>query len=144
MATANVILAHRWFEEVWNQRRLETIDELLTDESVAFSDSGVVRGIQEFKDKTHNVFLTAFPDLKINVEGIISDGDEVAIRWACQGTHLGVAFGIAPTGREVAFRGMSWLRIQNGKLMEGWDSWDQTGLIASLRAPAPEPVGSDV
>ncbi len=42
MATANAILAHRWFEEVWNQRRLDTIDELLTDESVAFSDAGVV------------------------------------------------------------------------------------------------------
>ena len=33
MATENVILARRWFEEVWNQRRTDTIDERLTDET---------------------------------------------------------------------------------------------------------------
>ncbi len=35
MENENVLLALRWFEEVWNQRRTETIDELLTDESVS-------------------------------------------------------------------------------------------------------------
>ena len=34
MAVENVALARRWFEEVWNQRRADTIDELLTDEAL--------------------------------------------------------------------------------------------------------------
>ena len=29
MKNENVRLARRWFEEVWNQRRTDTIDELL-------------------------------------------------------------------------------------------------------------------
>jgi hypothetical protein len=44
MPTQNVSLARQWFEEVWNQRRTDTIDELLTDESVSYSESGPLRG----------------------------------------------------------------------------------------------------
>ena len=29
MEDENIVLARRWFEEVWNQRRTDTIDELL-------------------------------------------------------------------------------------------------------------------
>lgn len=134
MACDNVILARRWFEEVWNQRRSDTIDELLTDESVCVSESGTLRGKQAFKEKAHNVFLAAFPDLQINVDGTVAEGDEVVVRWFSKATHLGDGFGFPPTGRKVSFRGMTWIRFENGKMMEGWDCWDQSGLIASLRA----------
>jgi hypothetical protein len=40
MANENALLARRWFEEVWNQRRTDTIDELLTEESVSHSELG--------------------------------------------------------------------------------------------------------
>ena len=53
MAIENVVLARRWFEEVWNQRRTDTIDELLTDESVSHTDSGPLRGKREFKEQAH-------------------------------------------------------------------------------------------
>ena len=69
MAHENVRLALRWFEEVWNQRRTDTIDELLIDESVCHSESGNLRGRQEFKEQGQAVFLVAFPDLRITVEG---------------------------------------------------------------------------
>ena len=64
----------RWFEEVWNQRRTDTIDELLTDESVSHTDSGPLRGKQEFKEKAQAVFLSAFPDLRMTVEGTVAEG----------------------------------------------------------------------
>jgi steroid delta-isomerase-like uncharacterized protein len=135
MASGNVVLALRWFEEVWNHRRTDTIDELLTDESVSYSESGPLRGQREFKERAHAVFLSAFPDLKITVEGMVAEGDEVVVRWSVRATHLGHSLGFPATGRAVSFRGMTWIRYRNGKMIEGWDCWNQAGLIQSLRGP---------
>ena len=133
MTTENARLVRRWFEEVWNQRRTETIDELMTDESVCHSEAGSLRGKQEFKERNHAVFLSAFPDLRVTVEGTVSEGDDVVVRWFMTGTHLGDALGIPATGRRVSFRGMTWIRISGGKMIEGWDCWNQAGLLQSLR-----------
>src|SRR3954463_16514645 len=103
MSTENVGLARRWFEEIWNQRRTDTIDELLTDESVSHSESGPLRGRQEFKERAHAVFLSAFPDLRMTVEGTVAEGDEVIVRWSVVATHLGDALGFPATGRPVSF-----------------------------------------
>jgi steroid delta-isomerase-like uncharacterized protein len=133
MSTENVALARRWFEEVWNGRRTDTIDELLTEESVSYSEAGPLRGPEEFKTRAHAVFLSAFPDLRLSVEGTVAEGDQVVVRWAATGTHAGDALGFPATGRPVAFRGMTWIRFRDGKMVEGQDSWNQAGLIQSLR-----------
>jgi steroid delta-isomerase-like uncharacterized protein len=125
----------RWFEEVWNQRRTDTIDELLTDESVSYSESGPLRGKQEFQERAHAVFLAAFPDLQITVEGTVAEGDVVVVRWSVRATHLGDGLGFPATWRAVSFRGMTWIRYRDSKMIEGWDCWNQAGLIQSLREP---------
>jgi steroid delta-isomerase-like uncharacterized protein len=135
MAIENVGLARRWFEEVWNQRRTDTIDELLSDESVSHSESGPLRGKREFKERTHAPFLSAFPDLTMTVEATLAEGDEVAVRWSMTGTHLGDGLGLPATGRAVSFRGVTWIRFSGGKMVEGWDCWNQAGLIRSLLEP---------
>jgi steroid delta-isomerase-like uncharacterized protein len=135
MDTENVRLARRWFDEVWNQRRTDTIDELLTDESVGHSESGPLRGSREFKERAHAVFLAAFPDLRMTVEGTVAEGDQVVVRWAAAGTHLGGGLGFPASGKQVSFRGMTWIRFRDGKMNEGADCWNQAGLIQSLRGP---------
>jgi len=135
MATDNVSLARRWFEEVWNQRRTDTIDELLTDGSVSYSESGPLRGTEEFKERAHAVFLSAFPDLRIEVEGTVAQGDEVVVRWAATATHLGGGLGFPASGRRASFRGMTWIRFRDGRMIEGVDCWNQAALIQSLRGP---------
>ncbi|WP_406700206.1 ester cyclase [Singulisphaera sp. Ch08] len=134
MATENIKLVCRWFDEVWNQRRTDTIDELLTDESISYSESGPLLGKQEFKERVHSAFLSAFPDLQMTVDGTVAEGDQVVVRWSAKATHLGDGLGVAPTGRKVTFRGMTWLRFQDGKMVEGSDCWNQSGLIQSLCA----------
>jgi steroid delta-isomerase-like uncharacterized protein len=138
MGSENTRLIRRWFEEVWNQRRTDTIDELLTDESVCLTESGLLRGKDVFKERVHAMFLSAFPDLRVIVEGTVAEGDQVAVRWTATATHLGDGFGFPATGRSVAFHGMSWIRFHDGKMMEGWDCWSPSQLIQSLRAPENE------
>ena len=87
MNNANAQLALRWFDELWNQRRTATIDELLTPDSIGHLAAGDVHGIEDFK-RVHAEFIKAIPDLTLSVEGVIADGDEVAVRWM----RLGLPF----------------------------------------------------
>jgi steroid delta-isomerase-like uncharacterized protein len=133
MGTKEVELARRWFEEVWNQRRTDTIDELLTDESLGHLAYGTLRGRDEFKKQVHTPYLSAFPDLRLTVEETLNVGDQVVVRWAATGTHRGDGLGFPASGRTVSFRGMTWMRFSGSKMVEAWDGWNQGGLIQALR-----------
>lgn len=137
MPSPNEALARRWFDEVWNQRRTDTVRELLTADSLCHSETTALKGPDAFLDHNLKPFLAAFPDLRVTVEGMVSDGDQVAVRWRAVGTHTGDGLGLPPTGRRVDFRGMTWIRYAGGKMVEGWDCWNQTGLMHALRAGEP-------
>ena len=131
--SANANLARRWFAEVWNERRVETIDELLTAESVCHSGSGLLRGAEDFRAQIYEPFVAAFPDLQVQVEGTVEEGDQVVVRWTATGTHTGDGLGFAPSGRTISIRGLTWIRVAGGKMLEGWDCWNVREMIESLR-----------
>jgi len=144
MAAEPKAMIHRWFDEVWNQGRLETIDELFAEESVAhgLGEGGrMVRGPAAFKPLVQNL-RAAMPDLHIGVEDIVVDGDRAAFRVVLQGTHTGDGLGVPPSGRPVRVAGMVMVRFENGRIMEGWNSWDQLGLLQQIGA-VPEPGRED-
>jgi steroid delta-isomerase-like uncharacterized protein len=136
MSQDNVALARQWFEEVWNQRRTDTIDELLTPESVGHLEGGDLVGPEPFKRLAHAAFLAAFPDLRITVEDTVAEGDRVVVRWSATGTHHGDGLGHRASGVKVSFRGITWLRFAGGKMMEGWDAWNQGAPLQCLAAAA--------
>ena len=136
MSQENIALVRRWFEDVWNRRRAQTIDEMITAESVCHADDGPMRGPDEFRDRQYAPFIAAFPDLRMSVEAIIADGDDVLVRWNATGLHSGAGLGFAATNRDVAFRGLTWIRVRGGKLVEGWQSSNIPEVIRELSAAA--------
>jgi steroid delta-isomerase-like uncharacterized protein len=130
-------LGRRWFEEVWNRRRTETIDELMHPQIRGLIEGGVINNREEFKT-ARAALLAAFPDLHVNVEDCIGQGPSVVVRWTAAGTHTGAALGLSPTGRAVSFRGITWMIFRDGKMVEGWDAWNQGALMQSLQ-PGPRP-----
>jgi len=132
-------IVERWFEEVWNLRRTETIEELLTSESVCYTDNGPIRGPDEFKQRQHTPFLLAFPDLRVDVDAIITQGDQAVVRWTAIGTHSGDALGVPATHRAVRFRGITWLHVDDGKLAYGWQSSNIAEVLRGLGCSAPKP-----
>lgn len=82
----------------------------------------------------HRGYRNAFPDVKIQIADIVAEGDTVAARWTGTGTHLGDGLGFAATDRPVQFRGMLFVRVENGKLVEGWNNFDQLGMMQQLGA----------
>ncbi len=66
----------------------------------------------------------AFPDYHGTNVIQIAEGDLVANRFVYYGTHLGEFKGLAPTGRQVTFEGLSIDRVVDGKIVESWAEFD--------------------
>ena len=128
-------LATRWFDEIWNQRREATVDELMAADAVGHMEGVEVRGRDDFKT-ARAALLGAFPDLKIVVEDVVADGDNAIVRWSVAASHKGDHLGFPASHRRVSFRGLTWLRFREGKIVEGWDAWNQGALIQELRGTA--------
>ena len=135
-ADDNEDLALRWFTQMWGQRQEALIDELMCENCVGQTEDGPLVGREPWKAQIYRPFLAALPDLELRVEGTVSEGDQVVVRWVATGTHAGDGFGFAPSQKRVRFRGMTWLRFANGQIVEGADSWNQSGLMATLGAGA--------
>ena len=133
MSQENVAIAHRWFEEVWNQRRGEVVDELLLPTSIGHMESGDVRGGEEFK-AVRAQFLSALPDLRLVIEDTAADGENVVVRWSVHGTHAGEGLGVPPTDSPVDIHGITWMKVRDGYIVEGWDRWNLGGFIAHLQS----------
>jgi steroid delta-isomerase-like uncharacterized protein len=132
MTAENREFARRWMNEIWNERRDETVEELMAPDAIGHVESGEVIGREPFL-AYRAALLNAFPDLRITVEDTLADDESVVVRWRVNGTHQGDGLGVPPTGRGVSISGMTWFRVRDGRAVEGWDSWNMGGLIESLR-----------
>jgi len=141
MSEANKVLIMRWFEEVWNQGRESTIHELFAATGVAhgLSDTDVdLVGPDQLTPFVRNL-RGSLPDVRIMIEDAIAEGDKVMVRVCLEATHKGHGLGVSPTGRRVSIAGIILARITDGQIVEGWNSWDQLGLLRQIGAlPAAE------
>jgi predicted ester cyclase len=80
------------------------------------------------------MYRTACPDLQCTVEEVMAEGDKVALRWVSRGTHQGDLMGIAPTGKQVTFRGIQMQRISQGKIEEEWAGFNTLGVLQEIGA----------
>ena len=92
-------LSRRWFEEVWNQRRKTTNNEQKATEDSAHGRSDGQKklpGPVAFRGFWKR-FINAFPDLRIEIDDVISQGDKTALRFHFTVTHRGADLGMPPT-----------------------------------------------
>ena len=76
----------------------------------------------------------AFPDLRVEIEDIVAEGDRVAVRARWTGTHRGPLpiMPIPATNRAFVLTGMVFWRICNGKIVERWATLDRLGMQQQL------------
>ncbi|MFN7920477.1 MAG: ester cyclase [Bryobacteraceae bacterium] len=139
MAADAKTVVHRWFDEVWNRGVDATIDELFAPEAIAHGlgvQSVTVRGPAEFRVFWRNL-RSALPDIQIRIEDTMADGDKAAVRVVIEATHTGDGLGVSPTGKRIHVPGIVIVRVQGGQIVEGWNSWDQLGLLQQVGAIPP-------
>ena len=141
MATDNKELSRRILEEVWNNRNLDAVDDLIAADFVQHDPQApaAVRGSEAYKQFVR-YYLDAFHDLRFTVEDQISEGQNVATRWTVTGTHNGDLRGIAATGHRISLTGMTCSRVVDGKFVESWSNWDTLGMLQQLGAIPAERV----
>ena len=137
MPIDNKSIVRRLYEEVWNMRRLEVIDELISPSHAVqiadATDPGTGIGPEAYA-RTVVEFVTAFPDVKFTVLDLIAENDKVVACWTFSGTHQGVFRGLAPTGKKISVDGSTINQLANGKIMDSYVSWDLWGLMQQLGA----------
>lgn len=131
MSIENKTLVQRWFVEVWNKGRAAVIHEMLADDAVVHGLGPDLRGAADFQ-RFHSAYRDAYPDVTIEIEDLVAEGDIVAVRWSASGTHQGDGLGFPATGKQVQFSGMTFVRVADGKLAEGWNNFDQLGMFHQL------------
>jgi steroid delta-isomerase-like uncharacterized protein len=138
----NKAVIRRWIE-AYNNRDMQAEADVLDPGFVAHVPAapGPLEGLEAWRKFTA-AFVEAFPDLRLTVEDILSEGDKVAARVVFHGTHRGEFQGIAPTGKEVAFSSIEVNRVVGGKVEEHWVELDLLGLMQQLGA-IPEPEHSE-
>jgi steroid delta-isomerase-like uncharacterized protein len=128
----NKALVKRAWDEVFNQKKLTVVDELFTSDYIYHGPQGQeFRGTESLKQLLSH-YLEAFPDLHIDIEDLIAEGDKVVSRVISRGTHKGELQGIAPTGKKVSLRTIMISRIAGGKFAEDWESRDDLGMLQQL------------
>jgi len=82
--------------------------------------------------------LAQFPDMRMTIEAMVSEGDTVAVRVLSEGTNLGPLNGVVPpTGRAFAARQSHWYRVAGGKLAEHWATREDLPTMLQLGAIQP-------
>ncbi len=135
MSEENIAIVRRWFDQIWNERREDLIGELLSEETIAHGLTDVsgktLRGHDGFKNLFY-AFNTAFPDLRISVEDVVSERDMVVARCTVRGLHRGEGLGVPPTNKSVEFTGLCMMKINDGKITEVWNQFDFMNMYQQL------------
>jgi hypothetical protein len=105
----------RFFDELWNQHRLEVIDELLSPDCVLRAEGQERRGRAAAYQRATELFA-AFGEFAIDIKDVTAHGDFVICRWR----------------QRLNVQGSSWVRVENGWLTEGRDYWHEPlyGVVA--------------
>lgn len=132
-------IVSKYIEEVWNNANLAALDDL-TGPMYTYHLGGQppwdVASMQRFLQAVH----MAFPDWRVQIQEIISEGNTVAARWTGRVTHEGVFHGIPPTGKQIFVCGINVYLIENGKISQEWEQMDSLGMLQQLGVlPPPKP-----
>jgi len=138
MSAANKAIVQRLYEEVWNERKLEVIKEIISASHALQSPniSGSSIGPEAYK-RNVLLFLAGYPDLHWTIEDLIAEKDKVVACWTISGTHKGDYMGIPASNKRVSVDGITVHLIADGKIMDSTSNWDALGMMQQLGVVPP-------
>jgi len=125
-----------WFGPMWNNRDLSLMRELMAPDAVGHLEGGRKTvgpdGFAEFQAE----FLSAVPEIQLEVVNCLTDGDDACVHWRARGVHKGEGMGMLPSNESLDFQGVTWLKVKNGQIVEGWDFWNRGAVIQTMSKAA--------
>lgn len=134
---SNKAVVRRYFEEVLDQRKLDTLEQIVALDCVINRPeaSEPIRGLEAFKQALKRI-LDVYSEFATTIHDLIAEDDRVACRlshramnrseWTIRiGTH-------ELAGKTVNWSAIAIFRFQDGKIAEEWVSRDELGMLIEL------------
>ena len=137
-------LLRAWFDGVWGRKDEAEIDRLLHADGRVHGLPGpdgppvTLDGPAEFKP-FYRAFRDAFPDVRIDLQQVVTQGEMAVAHCRVRGTHTGGGLGLPPTGHAVDFEGFAMCRVDGDKVREAFNCFDFLTMYRQLGAA---PVGA--
>ncbi|CRX38120.1 ester cyclase [Estrella lausannensis] len=125
-------IAMEYVQRIWDEKDMTAIDTLMAEEIVIHSSFGYYQGRAKMREVV-SAYYSAFPDLKVSNDFIISEGDKTMIHWQASGTHLGNFKELPPRGKKISYTGVTIYRTAHEKIVEYWAYVDLHYLMQQLK-----------
>ena len=110
-------VVYSYFHRLLNEKDLSVCDESLAQDYVDHDAPRTARPGPESTKQFVSGFLRDYPDLKVQVEDILSEGNKVAVRLVWNGTHKG-------SGESFHRTGIVILHLNDdGRITERWSAY---------------------
>lgn len=128
----NKQIMQRMIEEVWNQGKLATADELFAPDHTSPSAPQLPPGPEGVKFLV-TMFREAMPDYHMDIDLMVADESQVTARFTQSGTHTGGdLLGMKASGRKATWTEIGILKIKDNKIIESWYEVDMLSMIQQL------------
>jgi len=127
----NKALVRRFITEIFEQGRVESVDELCAEDFIGHTWGEIDRdGLKQAMDRV----AKSLADIHFTVEDEIGEGDRVAVRVTASARQVGEVSGQPATGRSYTIGEIHIFRFLDGRVTEHWHQYDQLGRAKQLGA----------
>ena len=127
----------RFTREVWSEGNVEASDKYIAPKYTVLHDPGDPWEGRELDlvgyKKRVETLRAAFPDQHFDIQGLLADGDAVAMTWLWSATHKGDIPGFPATGERITMSGATIYYFDGTRLSGHWQITDRLGVYRQLR-----------
>jgi len=113
----NKKVLYRSFEEIWNNKNLSMIPELISPDYVGINAYGVFKGQEGYEQMAKNQ-TTNMPDLHYEVDDVVGEGDKLIAQLTVTGTYTGKLGNLDISGKKLKGSMVLVNRYKDGKCIE--------------------------
>jgi len=131
----NKTIVTQFYNDVINKGDSSVIKLIMADDFIdhnaAQTQPNGIEGFRQFL----TMISTAFPNIEVKVEDMISEDIKVVVRISISGTQTGLLMGKIPaSGKHAVWNGIDIFKIENGKIKERWSQRDLLSLMRQVGA----------
>ena len=127
---SNKATARRVFDDIFNRGEFDVAAQIYAPDFVNHG-LGKDSGLDEDQAAARG-WRSAFPDLVMDVDQMIAEGDTVCVMWTGRGTNTSTGNGLPATGRKGELRGITIWRFRKHRISEEWTEFDNASLARQL------------
>jgi len=130
-----------FLDKVWNEKDLDAVDTYYS-ENLVRQVNGVKLAARRNELKANmQLYFTAFPDLKLELDHMIADKSEIYLSWTITGSNTGVFGELSPTGKRIKISGITRMDFDDdGKIAVEQVYYNELSLMQQLGHTLSPPV----